>query len=110
VTTSVHVFAGFPPPTVVIAPPWAPPVIVVRADWPAPHVWPAPRVWAPPALTRSSWPAPVPALDTYTPPVAIRDAPTSRQARPAIGRGRSLAYTIAGMAAAAVGFAVVVIR
>ena len=112
-TTSVHVFAAFAPPTVAIAPPWAPPLVVVRAAWPAPHLWPAPRVWAPPELTRATWPAPVPALDTYTPPVEIRDirdAPTYRHARHAIGRGRSLAYTIAGVAAAAVGFAVVAIR
>ena len=48
-----------------------------------------------------------------TPPVEIhdiRDAPTYRHARRAISRGRSLAYTIAGVAAAAVGFAVVAIR
>ena len=77
-TTSVHVCGGLAPPTVAIAPPWAPPVVVVRADWPAPHMWPAPRIWAPPALVRSPWPAPVLALDAYAPPVDIRDAPTYR--------------------------------
>jgi len=108
VTTPVHVFGGLAPPTVVVAPLWAPPVVVARADWPAPHVWPAPRIWAPPVLARSLWPAPVPALDSYAPPVDIRDTPTHRHARPAIGRARSLAYTIAGVAAAALGLVVVI--
>jgi hypothetical protein len=110
VTSPVHVSGGLPPPTVVITPPWAPPVVVARADWPAPHVWPAPRIWARPVLTRSPWPAPVPALDAYAPPVDTSDSPTHRHGRPAIGRARSLAYTIAGVAAAAVGLAVVVNR
>ena len=113
-TSSVHVFAAFAPPTVAIAPPWAPPLVVVRAAWPAPHLWPAPRVWAPPELTRATWPAPVP-----------RSTPTHHRSRSATSAnatdiparastrsvaGRSLAYTIAGVAAAAVGFAVVAIR
>ena len=109
-TTPVHVCGGLAPPTVAIAPPWAPPVVVARADWPAPHRWPAPRIWAPPALVRSPWPAPVLARDADAPPVDLRDAPIYRLPRRVIGRGRSLAYTIAGVAAAAVGFAVVVIR
>jgi hypothetical protein len=110
VTTPVHVCGGLAPPTVAIDPPWAPPAVVARADWPAPYLWPAPRIWAPPALVRSPWPAPVPALDAHAPPVDLRDAATYRLPRRLLGRGRSLAYTIAGVAAAAVSFAVVVIR
>ncbi len=123
-TSPMHVFGRLAPPTNGTVR-WAPPLAAPRVTWSPPTVWPAPRVWspprlapapllavawAPPVLMHSSWPAPAPLLELRAPAVAVRDAPVGRHPRAAVRRGRSLAYAIAGVAAAAVGFAVIVVR
>ncbi len=109
------------------APAWAPPVISTRVELPAPAVWPAPDPallysltiaplrlapvsWAPPTLTRSPWSAPVPALDAFAPPHDTFEPGHTDRDRSTPRRGHSFAYALAGLAAAAVGLAVIVIR
>ena len=119
------------------SPTWAPPVAVSRAVvskpvvWSPPAVWPAPDLavsfllstaprrftpatWAAPTKGWSPWPAPVPVpMATplvLAPPSTIADVAVVGHDRSAVRRGRSLAYAVAGLAAAVVGFAVIVIR
>ena len=116
-TSSVHVFAGFAPPTVAIAPP-----VGASAGRRSGRLAGATPLAARRRVSGAAGGSDschrgrhrFPALDTYTPPVEIRDIRDARdiptRGRRRVGRGRSLAYTIAGVAAAAVGFAVVAIR
>ena len=120
-----------------VSPTWAAPVTAARAVmskpalWSPPVVWPAPDLavslllsmapqrvtpagWPAPTLPRSPWPAPV-AVSFAAPVVLAPPSPIAHTAdvghgRPTVRRGRSLAYAVAGLAAAVVGFAVIVIR
>ena len=143
-TSPMHVYGAFappsvvvdralPPPNIVVAPAapahdWGLPLVASRVDLPAPLVWAAPDPellmsitiaplrlapvsWGPPAIRRSVWAAPVPKLDSYD---AVNAATTSGTARasesaPRSGRARSMAYTLAAVAAAGVGIAAVVL-
>ena len=91
-----------------------------------------PAGWPPPTFSRSPWPPPVvpvaassTALDRRRGPSpdlcvlrpgsrdsrrTVVDTAVVEHERPTVRRGRSLAYALAGLAAAVVGFAVIVIR